>query len=157
MRSSFATLTGRASWSLRARFTLRSLRPNRSLRTCWTSFTALANAPLRPDRPLLSLRTLRSARANGPWRAGLAYGARRTLGPSRRVTASRESEHRHDSGDDQVSVHSQPVARSAGCAEPSNAVKTLQVALSGPRSRRADFLTEHWSAIWAGSAWRIIL
>ena len=105
MRSSFATLTGRASGSLRARFTLRSLRPNRSLRTCWTSFTALANATLRPDRPLLSLRTLRSARANGPWRAGLAYGARRTLGPSRRVTASRESEHRHDSGDDQVSVH----------------------------------------------------
>ena len=105
MRSSFATLTGRASGSLRARFTLRSLRPDRSLRTCWTSFTALANATLRPDRPLLSLRTLRSARANGPWRAGLAYGARRTLGPSRRVTASRESEHRHDSGDDQVSVH----------------------------------------------------
>jgi hypothetical protein len=105
LRSSFATLTGRASWSLRARFTLRSLRPNRSLRTCWTSFTALANAPLRPDRPLLSLRTLRSARANGPWRAGLAYWARSTLGPSRRVAASRESEHRHDSGDDQVSVH----------------------------------------------------
>jgi hypothetical protein len=133
LRSSFAALTGRASWSLRARFTLRSLRPDRSLRTCWTSFTALANATLRPDRPLLSLRTLRSARANGPWRAGLAYGARRTLGPSRRVTASRESEHRHDSGDDQVSVHWQdPRGRSADCAEPSNAVKTLQVALSGP-------------------------
>ena len=99
MRSSFATLTGRASGSLRARFTLRSLRPNRSLRTCWTSFTALANATLRPDRPLLSLRTLRSARANGPWRAGLAYGARRTLGPSRRVTAPYESQHRQESGD----------------------------------------------------------
>jgi hypothetical protein len=99
LRSSFAALAGRASWSLRARFTLRSLRPDRSLRTCWTSFTALANATLRPDRPLLSLRTLRSARPNGPWRAGLAYGARRTLGPSRRVTAPYESQHRQESGD----------------------------------------------------------
>jgi hypothetical protein len=48
---------------------------------------------------LLSLRTLRSARPNGPWRAGLAYGARRTLGPSRRVTAPYESQHRQESGD----------------------------------------------------------
>ena len=96
MRSSFAALTGRASWSLRARFTLRSLRPDRSLRTCWTSFTALANATLRSDWALWSLRTLRSSRS---WRPGWAYGARRTLRSSRRVTAPYESQHRQESGD----------------------------------------------------------
>ena len=105
MGSSFAALTGRASRPLRTRFTLRPLRSDGTLRTCWTSFPALTNGTLRSNWALWSLRTLRSSRASRSWRPGLAYWARSTLGPSRRVAASRESEHRHDSGDDQVSVH----------------------------------------------------
>jgi hypothetical protein len=102
LRSGFAARTGRASWSLPARFPLRSLRPDRPLRTGRTSFTAFTRTPLRTDRPLLPLCTLRSARANGSWRAGLADGTWRTLW---RVTASRERERRQDSGGHQVSVH----------------------------------------------------
>jgi hypothetical protein len=90
LRSGLAALAARTGWSLRARFTLRSLRPDRPLRTQGTGFTAFTCTPLRANGPLRSLCALRSSRTD---RAGLAGGTWRPLWPSSGVTASHEREH----------------------------------------------------------------